>query len=123
MRTLRITLDTITIEARLLGNPTAEAICAALPFETEGALVDGGILIGSPIYVPMEDDTRKELMPGEIAFRAMDQNIVVGRAQPQGTHNSEVCMAGMVNVFAQALTELQELPALPKRFEVKVEVV
>lgn len=72
LRKLRITVDSRVIEAHLLDGPTADVIFDALPFETEGAVVDVGILISSPIYAPMEDGARSELMTGEIGFSTMD---------------------------------------------------
>lgn len=35
--------------------------------------------------------------------------------------NSKVCMAGMANVFAHALSDWKALDGLPERFRVRIE--
>lgn len=120
-RRLRITLGSTVIEAELLSNATAELIGDALPCETEGALVNEEIVIPAPVYAPLEDGARTRMLPGEIAYRTVDQTIVIGLELPRNALSSEICMAGMATVFAQVLTDLENLQIYSERFPVKIE--
>lgn len=69
------------------------------------------------------DHACKELSPGEIAFRTMDQVIIIGCGQADLGHSSAVWMADLINVFAQALTDLTGMDnTLPARFQVSIKV-
>jgi predicted Rdx family selenoprotein len=73
--------------------------------------------------VSLVDHACKELSPGEIAFRTMDQVIIIGCGQADLGHSSAVWMADLINVFAQALTDLTGMyNTLPARFQVSIEV-
>ena len=94
------------IEAELLGNTTAEVIREALPFKARGEFREGELVISSPVYVSLADHACKELSPGDIAFRTVDQAIIIGCEQADLGHSSAVWMADMINVFAHALTDV-----------------
>jgi predicted Rdx family selenoprotein len=67
-------------------------------------------------------------MQGTIARRnhvqgTMDQVIIIGCGQADLGHSSAVWMADLINVFAQALTDLTGMDnTLPARFQVSIEV-
>jgi hypothetical protein len=121
MRKLRVILDSVIIEAQLSSNSTAETIYGTLPLQAEGTLINGEIVIPSPVYAPLVDGARQGLVPGDIAFRTGDQSIVIACAPFDDVPNGQVCMASVANVFAHAVTDLQDLHTLPARFKVKVE--
>jgi hypothetical protein len=123
MNRLRIKLGAVMIEAELLSNATAETVCGALPFEAQGVFVNDEIVISAPVYAPLEDGARHQVMPGQIAYRTSDQTLIIGREPPTHRLRSELCMAGMANVFAHATTSLENLRELPGRFRVRIEAI
>lgn len=80
-------------------------------------------MLPAPVYAPLEGGARSQVMPGQIAYRTVDQTIVIGCELPANALDSELCMAGRANVFAHALTGLQDLSVLPERFRVKFEAM
>jgi hypothetical protein len=91
--------------------------------KAKGEFREGEIVISSPVYVSMADHACKELSPGEIAFRTVDQAIIIGCEQADLGHSSAVWMADMINIFAQALTDVPGMDnTLPARFQARIEV-
>jgi hypothetical protein len=84
---IRFDFGSLTLDAELLGTPTAKAIAAALPITASALTWGEEVYFEVPVKVSREKDARAVVTPGEIAYwpdgHAM-QSALAARRSPKG---------------------------------------
>ncbi len=68
MARLVFQIGSIELAAETLETPTASAIVAAVPFESEAQTWGEEVYFEAPVSAPLEADARDVVEPGEFAF-------------------------------------------------------
>ena len=66
MNYIKITAGTTTIKAEIYPTPTAKELLISLPIKSQVNRWGGEIYFTIPVSVPIEDDSRDVLEPGEL---------------------------------------------------------
>ena len=123
MPRIRFTFGPLTLDADLLGTPTAHAIAAALPFEAEVMTWGEEVYFETPVKLPREPNARAVVTPGEIAFWPDGHCIAIGFGRTPISQGDETRLASPCNIFARALSDVKALRAVKAGTRVRVTAV
>ena len=82
--------------------PTAQAICAALPIQSEVRTWGQEIYFEVPVEAGLEADARDVVEAGEIAFWVEGRCIAVGFGPTPASRGDEIRLAAAVNIWGYA---------------------
>ena len=99
--TLLLTVGAHAVTVRCHDTPTAQAICAAAPFQAEVSTWGQEIYFPAPVSVPLEADARDVVEAGEIAFWVEGRCIAVGFGPTPASHGGEIRLAAAVNIWGR----------------------
>lgn len=92
----------VEITARLRDTPTAAAVLAALPIESEARTWGEEVYFEVPVEAELEDDARDVVEKGEIAFWVEGGAIAIGYGPTPVSRGDEIRLVTAVNVWADA---------------------
>lgn len=100
--TLLLTAGRHTTTITCYDTPTAQAICAALPIQSEVHTWGQEIYFGVPVEADLEADARDVVEAGEIAFWVEGRCIAVGFGPTPISRGDEIRLAAAVNIWGHA---------------------
>lgn len=112
-REIEMRIGDVTIRARLLATPTADAVWRALPFRAVARTWGEEVYFQVPLSLAREADARDVVSAGEIAYWVEGQCIAIGYGRTPASQGDEIRLASPTNVFAAALDDVRRLAAVP----------
>jgi hypothetical protein len=123
MPRIRFDFGALTLDAELLDTPTAKAIAAALPFETEAMTWGDEVYFEIPVRVKREAEARAVVTPGEVAYWPEGPAIALGFGPTPISKGDECRLASPCNIFGQLLGDVKLLKTVRAGSTVKVTAV
>jgi len=121
MRKLKISIGHHVLHVDLYDTATADAILAAVPFETRAATWQGEIYFQAPVHADREDDARDVVEAGELAFRHEGESIVIAYGPTPCSEGDEIRLAVPANIFGRTADALAFLATIEAGAMVRVE--
>jgi hypothetical protein len=121
MRTLKLTLGTVVLEAELFDTPTADALYAAAPFTSRASTWGEEVYFSTPVALGEEPDAREVMEPGELAFWPAGSAIAIGFGRTPVSRGNEIRLASPCNVWGRALGDVKQLKGLPAGAGIRVD--
>ena len=123
MRKLKITIGRLTLHANLLDTPTADAIYAAVPFESRAATWGEEVYFAAPVRAEREAEARDVVQAGELAFRVEGEAIIIGFGPTPASEGGEIRLAAAANVWGRAVEDVRTLSAVEPGQAILIEAV
>jgi hypothetical protein len=120
MPRIRFDFEGVTLDAELLDTPTAKAIEAALPIETQALTWGEEVYFDVPVRVKREAEARAVVTPGEIAYWPEGPAIALGFGRTPISKGNECRLASPCNIFAKALGDVNVLAKVRGGTTIKV---
>ena len=108
---MNVTIKTgsLQIEAELFDTPTAAAIAQLIPIQSTGNRWGGEIYFSIPVKLPLENDSRDVLEPGELGYWPTGKAFCIFFGSTPASEGDECRAASDVNVFGKVKGDLSAL--------------
>jgi uncharacterized protein len=117
---IRFEMGGVSLDAELLDTPTAKAIAAKLPINSEAMTWGEEVYFEIPVKVAREKDAKAVITPGEIAYWPDGHAIAIGFGRTPISEGNETRLASPCNIWAKALGDVKTLKSV--RAGAKIEV-
>jgi len=121
MRTIRITAGGTHLTAGLRETPTADAVWAALPFDSQARTWGQEIYFTAPVRATLENDAKEVVQPGEIAFWTDGAAIAIAFGRTPASRGEEIRLVSPTNVFADANGDVRTFAVVENGDPVRLE--
>jgi hypothetical protein len=123
MRSLKMTIGTVMLEAELFDTPTADAIWSALPFNSQAQTWGEEVYFSAPVKMKRESDARDVVQAGELAFWVEGNSIAIGFGRTPISRGDEIRLAAPTNIWGKAKGDVKQLKSVKDGAAIKVEKV
>jgi hypothetical protein len=117
---IRFEMGGVSLDAELLDTPTAKAIAAKLPINSEAMTWGDEVYFEIPVKATREKDAKAVVTPGEIAYWPDGNAIAIGFGRTPISQGNETRLASPCNIWAKALGDVKTLKSV--RAGAKIEV-
>lgn len=121
MKTIKMTIGTVTLNVNLRDTPTAAAIWDAAPFTSQASTWGDEVYFSTPVSLNREADARAVVQPGEIAFWPDGDSIAIGFGPTPISQGDECRLASPCNIWADAVEDVKTLADVPAGASISVE--
>lgn len=112
MRRIKFSIGSVTLEAELKDTPTADAICNALPIESQAHTWGDEVYFSTSIETALEPDAKDVVELGELAFWVQGSSIAMGFGPTPASHGNEIRLVTATNIWGRALGDIKILKAV-----------
>lgn len=123
MRSIKMTIGPVVLEAELLDTPTADAVWNALPFESRAQTWGEEVYFSTPVKAKRESDARDVVQAGELAFWVEGDSIAIGFGRTPISRGDEIRLAAPTNIWGKAKGDVKQLKNVKAGAAIKVEKV
>jgi hypothetical protein len=120
-RRVRISTGKVAIDVELFDTPTADAIFAALPFDSRANTWGDEVYFSTPVSVALETDARDVVQAGELAFWIEGSSIAIGFGPTPISRGNEIRLANRTNIWGQALGDVRQLKSVKPGDPIRIE--
>jgi hypothetical protein len=106
---IRFDFGTLSLDAELLGTPTAQAVAAALPISSRALTWGEEVYFEVPVDVAREQDARAVVTPGEVAYWPDGHCIALGFGRTPISQGDECRLASPCNIFGKIVGDVKVL--------------
>jgi hypothetical protein len=121
MKTIKMTIGSVTLNVNLRNTSTAAAIWEAAPFTSQANTWGEEVYFSAPVSLNREADARAVVQPGEIAFWPDGDSIAIGFGPTPISQGDECRLASPCNIWADAVEDVKTLAAVPAGASISVE--
>ena len=120
---IQITAGTTQIRAEIYNTPTAQEIIKSLPIKSQVNRWGGEIYFTIPVSVPLENDSRDILEPGELGYWPTGNAFCIFFGSTPASQEKECRAASNVNVFGKVIGDSTVFKQVASGTPVKVEKI
>jgi len=120
MTRIRFDFGTLTLDAELLGTPTARAVATALPISSSALTWGEEVYFEIPVNVAREPGARAVVTPGEVAYWPDGHCIALGYGRTPISQGDETRLASPCNIFGKVLGDVKALAKVRAGAKIKV---
>ena len=117
-----ITAGTIQIKAELCDSVTGQEIAKSLPIKSKVNRWGGEIYFTIPVSVPLEEDSRDILEPGELGYWPTGNAFCIFFGSTPASQGEECRATSNVNVFGKVVGDLSLMWNVRDGTEVMIEM-
>lgn len=117
---IRITFPKGEIFARLDDTPTAKALIAALPFESNASTWGQEAYFSAPVSTKLEADAREVVEPGTVCFWVQGNSLALPYGRTPASRADECRLVTRVNVLGKLEGDANQLAAIEDGDEIRV---
>jgi hypothetical protein len=118
-----MTIGTVEIRAELFDTPTADAIYAALPFDSAADTWGEEVYFAAPVGADREPDAKDVVDAGELAFWVEGNSIAIGFGPTPISRGDEIRLAAATNIWGRALDDVRNLKSVAAGAPIRVEAL
>jgi hypothetical protein len=118
-----MTIGTVEIRAELFDTPTADAIYAALPFDSTTNTWGKEVYFSAPVGADREPDAKDVVDAGELAFWVEGNSIAIGFGPTPISRGDEIRLAAATNIWGRALDDVRNLKSVAAGAPIRVEAL
>jgi uncharacterized protein len=123
LRKLKMTIGNVSITAKLLDTPTANALYAAAPFSSSVQTWGEEVYFSTPVHVALESGAKAVVQAGELAFWVEGDSIAIGFGPTPISQDNEIRLAAPTNIWGHAEENVRDLIDVPSGSAITVEVI
>lgn len=120
MKFLVLDFGSTQLRLALRRSKTADAIVAAVPFESIIQCWGHEIFFDCPIHVPMDASAKDVVQAGDIAYWTDGSCIAIGFGPTPLSHHGEIRLASPCNIWADAIDDVSQLQNITPGSRVRV---
>ena len=118
-----ITAGSVKIRAELNDTTTAQEIIKSLPIKSQVNRWGGEVYFTVPVSVPLEDNSRDVLEPGELGYWPTGNAFCIFFGATPASKEVECRAASDVNVFGKVIDDLSQLWDIEDGIDIMIEII
>ena len=120
---IKITIDTVEMEAELNDTPTAQQLAAALPVRTSFSTWGDEIYFPIPVDTPLDDSAQEVVELGDLGYWPPGKAFCIFFGQTPVSQPGKIMPASAVNVIGRVVGDATQFKRVMRARQVVLEAV